>query len=349
MIVISICLVTATATVVVGLCSCFSKWRQTRNSDYFHQKTAAAAIVADDGAVSESWSALLWLNLRRLIMYKDIEDSVTRLYNRNRHKKVCAIRRLLLKPIWMIRDPALIVRVTVKDHDHFTDRRLPVDRTIENFAGRCMSALGDTRWRKMRATLVHAFTGNKLRQMLELVVECADQTRGKLLEEENRQQRQRRSAGGSAIEMRDLFMRLISDVITTTVFGVRVNSIRDPTNDFYAMAQDIIQFPAKFNFYIFLFNTMPWLMNVLKIGLFTEPMRTLFIQVMNGSIKYRTQNHIYRPDLIHLLIEGRRKEIIDGRQQSTETRECYSQYLILAILGDRNKPGSSTNRTPYFN
>lgn len=82
------------------------------------------------------------------------------------------------------------------------------------------------KWRHMRATLSPAFTGSKMRQMFELVSQCADGVAQHFLKV---------SADGPVIqaEMKDLFSRYANDVIASCAFGIKIDSFADPTNDFF--------------------------------------------------------------------------------------------------------------------
>lgn len=71
------------------------------------------------------------------------------------------------------------------------------------------------RWRDMRATLSPAFTGSKMKQMFQLVVECSEETIKFLKQESMNKQ--------LVPEMKDLFTRFTNDVIATAAFGIEVN------------------------------------------------------------------------------------------------------------------------------
>lgn len=72
------------------------------------------------------------------------------------------------------------------------------------------------RWRDMRTTLSPAFTGSKMRQMFQFVVECSEQT-VKILQKECQE-----STKQYAPEMKDVFTRFTNDVIATSAFGIKV-------------------------------------------------------------------------------------------------------------------------------
>lgn len=76
---------------------------------------------------------------------------------------------------YIIRDPEVYKRIAVKDFDHFEDHRVIVDEKVDELLGSSLISMSGDRWRQMRATLSPTFTGSKMRQMFELVTECADE------------------------------------------------------------------------------------------------------------------------------------------------------------------------------
>jgi cytochrome P450 family 9 len=47
------------------------------------------------------------------------------------------------------------------------------------------------------------------------------------------------------MEMKDLFTRYTNDVIATAAFGVGVNSLMEPSNEFYLTGKDITIFGVR--------------------------------------------------------------------------------------------------------
>lgn len=129
------------------------------------------------------------------------------------------------KLLLAIRDPELIKQITVKDFEHFLDHRSLIE--VGPLFGKSLFMLTGQKWRDMRATLSPAFTGSKMRQMFQLVVDCSEQTTKILLK------RARATPELQSTEMKDLFTRFASDVIATSAFGIQVifeNILNKSTN-----------------------------------------------------------------------------------------------------------------------
>lgn len=46
------------------------------------------------------------------------------------------------------------------------------------------------------------------------------------------------------LELKEFYTRYTNDVIATTAFGLKVDSLKQPTNEFYMMGQDATSFGA---------------------------------------------------------------------------------------------------------
>lgn len=214
----------------------------------------------------------------------------------------------LRNPILMLRDPETIKRVGVKDFDHFVDHRTAIDEESDALFGRGLFTLKGSKWRDMRATLSPAFTGSKMRTMFQLVIQCAEQTKEHLLEETKRQ-------SPLVLEMKDLFSRFANDVIATSAFGIGVNSFENPQNEFFEMGKDVSNFEGVRSLIFFGFTNFPRLMKFLKITLFPKATSNFFRRLVIDSMKYRDEHNVHRPDMINLLMEARKGQLIHEREE----------------------------------
>lgn len=83
----------------------------------------------------------------------------------------------------------------------------------------------------MRTILSPSFTSSKMKIMFELISETSEQ----FVNHFYKKSRQ-------TVEMKDVFSRLANDIIATTAFGVKCDSIADPNNEFFLMGKEISDF-----------------------------------------------------------------------------------------------------------
>jgi cytochrome P450 len=84
----------------------------------------------------------------------------------------------------MIRDPELIKLVTVRDFEHFVDRRTLGFLTSPYFKNMLINIKGQ-QWKNLRALMTPTFSSGKLK-VLEILVEQCGQQLGLFLQNESK-------------------------------------------------------------------------------------------------------------------------------------------------------------------
>uniref|UniRef100_A0A2M4BJH1 Putative cytochrome p450 cyp4/cyp19/cyp26 subfamily n=1 Tax=Anopheles marajoara TaxID=58244 RepID=A0A2M4BJH1_9DIPT len=238
------------------------------------------------------------LMLRRI----SFQDFVRESYNRFSDARMYGMFEMLT-PMFVVRDPELIKRITVKDFDHFVNHRSmfgsPDDPTSRVLLSKTLFVLNDQRWRDMRTTLSPTFTGSKMRQMFELIVECSQS----MVQHYRQQARER---GPQVHEVKDVFVRFTNDVIATCAFGVKIDSFRDDQNEFFRYGKEITNFARPHVFLKMMgYQVLPRLMARLQIDLFDRKHTEFFTDVFRQSVAAREKHGIVRPDMVHLLMQAR--------------------------------------------
>lgn len=212
------------------------------------------------------------------------------------------------KPLLAIRDRELIKQITVKDFEHFLDHReTPITEDVEPLFGKSLFMLRGQKWRDMRSTLSPAFTGSKMRQMFHLVVECAEEATTILLNQSQKSEKP------FVPEMKDLFTRFTNDVIATSAFGIKVNSLENRENEFYNMGKKSSNFSTTALLKIMVMNMLPSAVcKYFGIRLFGDDQSTFYKSLVHDTISYRDKNGIIRPDMIQLLMEAKKGSLAHG-------------------------------------
>ncbi|XP_017782507.1 PREDICTED: cytochrome P450 9e2-like [Nicrophorus vespilloides] len=215
-------------------------------------------------------------------------------------------------PMLLIRDPELMKTLTVKDFDHFTDRRPFIPEDCDPLWNKNLFALKGDKWREMRATLSPAFTSSKMRAMFCLMNECAEQLEYFFQEESKK--------GQIVRDMKDVFTRYANDVIATCAFGIKCNSLKEPENEFYVMGRKVVNFGnlwKNLKFFALLF--MPKISKFVKITMFSKESSEFFKSVVSDNLRIRKEQNIVRPDMINLLMEARKGKLKhDGESQEQD-------------------------------
>lgn len=157
-----------------------------------------------------------------------------------------------MSPALVLKDPDLIKDILVKDFDHFVDHKRVIpegsdpiwDKNLffligKNILRRVVNVnvtrimfLGQ-KWRDMRSALTPVFTGSKMRYMFNLIANSVEQFIQHFEKQEEKLIK---------VEIKDMFARLTSDIIASTVFGFETDSVKNRESKFYEMARKITDF-----------------------------------------------------------------------------------------------------------
>ncbi|XP_066257289.1 probable cytochrome P450 9f2 [Euwallacea similis] len=213
-------------------------------------------------------------------------------------------------PILFIKDRDLARQLFVKDFDHFTDHRNFFSVEGDPLAAGNLFSLKGQKWKDMRATLSGSFTGSKMKNMFLYMNETAENfvshfndKKGDLVE----------------IEFKDAFTRYANDVIATTAFGITMNSMADPENEFYLMGRKTTDVSGFVNILKFFGGFVtPKLFKILKIRLFSDDIMNFFKIIVNQSIKFREEKNIVMHDMINQLLEARNglKQVVKPQEKT---------------------------------
>lgn len=196
-----------------------------------------------------------------------------------------------MQPVFLIKSPEVARQILIKDFNHFTDHRRSIGDT--GMFGNCLISLEGEKWRNMRNNLSPAFTGNKMRSMFELINEISQQAAAYMKENEI----------GKDVNVKDYFSRFANDVIASTVFGFKMNSLEDKDNKFFKVAQH----ETALSFVGFLkalllgsFNKFARFIGIKMMG---EEHENYYMKLVLDTMKYRTENKLVRHDIINMLME----------------------------------------------
>lgn len=238
------------------------------------------------------------------------------------------------EPLFLARDPSAIKLFAVKYFDHFEDRRSMITEESDQLIGNSLAMMQGEKWRQMRATLSPAFTGSKMRQMFELIADCSEGIMSSL---------KKSAENGAKInrEAKDLFTRFTTDVIATCAFGLKVNSVEDPSNDFFQAGQEITSFNSiAAGLKILLLFKCPRIAKMLDLSMISRKLSDRFKSTMLDTMEFRKSNDIFRPDLINMLMKVRSGDL--EQLSSTKEKDDKEQLDGFATVEESDVGKSTT-------
>ncbi|EFN63657.1 Cytochrome P450 9e2 [Camponotus floridanus] len=203
------------------------------------------------------------------------------------------------KPLIALRDPELIKSITLKHFDMFMDRCIVIEETQDPFFGKNVSALRGEKWREVRSILSPAFTSSKMKNMFKLMSDCGIDFVNYLMQ---------LPAEKRIMEMKEVFTRYTNDVIATCAFGISVDSMRNPKNEFYVYGREVTDFNTIAIIKFFIYRSLPWLARIMRLKFVRGEIAYFFRDLVKVTIKIRDENGIFRPDMLQLMMENRDKD-----------------------------------------
>lgn len=200
------------------------------------------------------------------------------------------------KPFFLARDPELVKHILVKDFNMFADRHVSADEKNDRLGYANVFLMKNPAWKLLRTKLTPIFTTGKLKRMFDLMTMVTDDLQNYLasLDLEDK---------GQVLEFKDLCANMTTDMIASTAFGLKANSIFNPNGEFRVNGRKIFDYNFFRSFEFLSIFFAPDLVPYLRPKFFgKEPchfLRNTFWDVINERIKSGTKRH----DLIDLLIE----------------------------------------------
>ncbi|XP_059482605.1 cytochrome P450 9e2-like [Neocloeon triangulifer] len=199
----------------------------------------------------------------------------------------------------VVNNPELFSEIMIKRFEHFINRRPFVDQETDKLLGRSLLGLQNEEWRDMRHNLSPAFTGSKLRGMIDLIESTCVKFNEFLAHRPDKDE---------PLDIYNAFRRLAADIIATSAFGSPSDAVSNPESEFYKNGIEIMNFSGKRAPIIIGYLMAPPLMKFLRIPFLPANIAEFFSKRIAGIINYREKENKSRPDMVQLLIDARKAD-----------------------------------------
>ncbi|CAD0254264.1 unnamed protein product [Spodoptera exigua] len=245
---------------------------------------------------------ILWLMLQK----EHFVDLISRIMNAFPDDKIVG-NYDMTTPILIVRDLEMLKRITVKDFEHFIDRR-SFTTELDPMFGRGLLLLHGDEWKAMRSTMSPAFTSSKIRLMVPFMEEvCLEMI--KVL-------KQRIKDSGTShydMECKEVMTRYANDVIASCAFGLKVESLT-ADSEFYLNSKSITKFTFWRFMKIMFYRLLPSVAQMMKLSLVPKETTDYFTNVVLGTMKNREKNKIVRNDMINILMEVKKGQLTHEKE-----------------------------------
>ncbi|XP_003707539.2 putative cytochrome P450 6a14 isoform X1 [Megachile rotundata] len=195
-------------------------------------------------------------------------------------------------PILIVKDPDLMKDVLIKDFVNFADRMRDPDAEVEPFSLH-LFRLEAKRWKPLRNRFSPVFTSGKLKEMLHLILECANHFE-KYLE--------KIAEKGKHIDCREISAKFTTDVIGSCAFGIEANALAAEDSEFRKMGRQVFQSSFKTVIRDRL-REYPLLFKIFGRFVVDYEIVDFFTKITKESIDYRLKHNVRRHDFVDVLVE----------------------------------------------
>ncbi|XP_058141702.1 cytochrome P450 3A8-like isoform X2 [Dasypus novemcinctus] len=219
------------------------------------------------------------------------------------------------QPVLVIMDPSMIKTILVKEfYSVFTNRW-------------CLGPMGlmkssiffseDENWKRLRTLLSPAFTSGRLKEMFPITGQVGDVLVKNL---------RREAEKGTPVTLKDVFGAYSMDMITSTSFGVNIDSLNNPQDPFLQKAKKFLRFdfldPFLLSIMLFPFLTPLW--EAINITVFPKDAIDFLKKSTEKMKESRLKdNQKHRVDLLQLMIDSQ-------NSKETESHKALSDLEFVA-------------------
>ncbi|XP_063524217.1 cytochrome P450 3A8 isoform X2 [Pongo pygmaeus] len=227
------------------------------------------------------------------------------------------------QPVLAITDPDMIKTVLVKEcYSVFTNRRPfgPV-----GFMKSAISIAEDEEWKRIRSLLSPTFTSGKLKEMVPIIARYGDVLVRNL---------RREAETGKPVTLKDVFGAYSMDVITSTSFGVNIDSLNNPQDPFVENTKKLLRFDFLDPFFLsIIFPFLTPILEILNISVFPREVTSFLrksVKRMKESRLKDTQKH--RVDFLQLMIDSQNSKETESHKALSDL-ELVAQSIIFIFAG----------------
>ncbi|NWX45261.1 CP3A9 protein, partial [Steatornis caripensis] len=224
------------------------------------------------------------------------------------------------QPVLAVMDPQIIKSVLVKEcYSTFTNRR-HVD--LAGVLSNAVSLAEDDQWKRIRTVLSPTFTSGKLKEMFPIMKHYGEA----LVKNVHKQVKK-----DNALSVKDIFGSYSMDVVTSTSFGVNIDSMNNPKDPFVREMKKLVKFDLFDPLFILTF-VCPFvtpLLVKLNVSFFPSDVVDFFMRSITKIKQDREkETHKGRVDFLQLMIESQNPT----SHGSNEANHSYKALNDIEIL-----------------
>lgn len=225
-------------------------------------------------------------------------ESIVDLFNRSYNKfKQSRIHGLFMFSdiSYVITDPELVKRLTIKDFDHFINHN-ELLATFDRVFGKTLFGMKGQLWKDMRSTISPIFTSSKMKSMFGLL--------NHHVQDFIKHFEQKAGNGTVDIDAFEVFTRFTADGIATAVLGFEGDCVKNDDSGLFKLCKGIVHsFSSPQAILKFVFGGFfPRVYKYFDVQLNSKATIDFFRRAVVDVMNERERTNVSRPDVIQLMI-----------------------------------------------
>nr|ADY68485.1 cytochrome P450 [Aedes albopictus]AEF79989.1 cytochrome P450 [Aedes albopictus] len=259
---------------------------------------------------------------------KHLSEALEDLYIQLKGKASIGGIYFFINPVVLVTELDLAKTILVKDFNFFHDRSFYYNEKDDPLTAHLFTMEG-VKWKNMRIKLTPTFTSGKMKLMLPIIRDCANELE-KCIEKE--------TANGEEVEIKDILARYTTDVIGNCAFGLECNSLRDPNAEFREMGRKIFQLEG-FGFLKLLFTQQfRTISRALGATILQPDVAKSFLKTVKDNVEYREKNKVERNDFIDLMVKLKNGQALEHensehRMEKLTIEQVAAQSFVFFFAG----------------
>lgn len=251
--------------------------------------------------------------------------SISQIYNKYAKKhRIIGSYELGGQPSHMVLDPKLAQAITIKDFDYFVNHYFQLDSNTDPLMSRVLFSMTNEKWRNMRSTLSPLFTGSKMRYMLTLM----NDTTAEFVSHIQKEILSKSPKDGIEYNMDELLTCLTNDMIGSTAFGLKMNTIADKENEFYKAGTRLAY--ALLSLKTFVVLSLPTLSRLLGLNILNAKDSQFFRDIIHETVEARKKSKVVRNDMLQLLLLAQEGKLENDKDDAPQDAGFASITEVLA-------------------
>lgn len=233
-------------------------------------------------------------NFRKLFLQQQsLAELVVDLYNSSMEQVLGVF--ITIQPSLIVRDPKILRDIFIKDFSSFYHRGTNTNENIDPMTNNLLLQNGE-KWKQNRSKLTPAFSSGKLKGMFDTIVDCGSSLHRYF---------EPFAESGEMVEIRDICARYATNVIASVAFGIDIDCIKNPNDDFRLFGQRFFEPTPKNMFRFHLTFIYPKLAELLRLRFADKDVGDFMTETVRQNLEYRENNNVTRKDFFQLLMQLR--------------------------------------------